>query len=140
VDSAAYNEAYNELLKYVDSLLPLAESKQKERLVYITQEGQVKPLQIDSLRKAITLQIKRAIRPCVDSIKYVVKTVENTARIKQLVGELSGKDETISKRDKVITEQQKTISAKSRWVWYFWLLIALLAGYFFVKFRFKLPI
>jgi len=140
IDSAAYNEAYNELLKYVDSLLGVVESKPTERLVYITTEGRIREINMDSLRKAVTAQVKKAIRPCIDSIKYVTKVVENTARVRQLTLELGTKDQTISKRDQTISDQAKTIKQKARWVWYFWLLIALIAGYVFVKIRFKLPI
>ena len=76
IDSAGYEAAYWELWRYADSLLN-ERSKTTHDTAYI-----------EKIRESIKTEIKWRLKPCVDSVKVVTKTVENTARVKYLTGKL----------------------------------------------------
>lgn len=121
-DSTDYDTVVNELLRYSDSLLAELEKKPN-----------VSQVDIDSLRKVISLQIKSKVKPCVDNIKVVEKTVINTAQLEvangvigDLQAELARKDETISKRDARITQLEEKNNGLWKWLWIGWLLFACL--------------
>lgn len=71
-DSTDFNEAYDEVLKFVDSLLALP---------YDTVYTQ--------LRDTVYVKgkIRYALRPCIDSTVTLIRTVENTAKIAALTAE-----------------------------------------------------
>ena len=125
IDSAGYEAAYWELWKYADSLLTTV-SKDTQ---YIERNN----VNIDSLRKVIALQIREKVKPCIDSVKVVTKTVLDTKQldvangvIDDLEKELKGKDATISKRDDRITVLEGKISAKNKALWIAWVIVIFL--------------
>lgn len=69
-DSTAFDAAYNEVLKFADSLINLPKDTS-----YVH----------DTLR--IKERVRVSLAPCKEIIKTVVRTVENTARIKALEAE-----------------------------------------------------
>lgn len=69
-DSTAFNEAYNEVLRFADSLLSLPRDT-----AYVH----------DTVR--IKQRIRLSVRPCIDTIRTVLRTYENTARITALQAE-----------------------------------------------------
>jgi hypothetical protein len=112
IDSAAYNKAFYELWAYSDSLLNVIETRKPDT---VRENGVItitkyKSLNIDSLRKEISVQVRRSLKPCVDSIKTIVKTVENTAKVQALTLSINAKDDTISKRDLRITNLEGKLS------------------------------
>lgn len=70
-DSSDYNEAYNEVLRFADSLLLLPHDTS-----YVH----------DTVR--IKQRIRLSVRPCIDTIRTVVRTYENTAKITALQAEI----------------------------------------------------
>lgn len=120
IDSANYNKAYYELWAYADSLL-----KEREKVSTDT-------VYFQTVREQIKTEIKWRLKPCIDSIKTITKTVENTAKVQALTLSLSVKDETISKRDLRITNLEGKLS------WYkqaFFSLCGLLLLILLISFR-----
>ncbi len=60
-----------------------------------------------------------------DSVKEVIRTVENTARVRYLSGLLDAKDKTISDRDARIGVLEKRAGGRLKWLW---ILIAVCVG------------
>lgn len=118
VDSAGYEQAYMELWAYADSLLNASKDT----------------VMVERIRESIKTEIKYRLKPCVDSVKVVTKTVINTAQlevangvISDLQAELARKDETISKRDDRISKLEEKNNGLKRWLWIGWLLFICLA-------------
>lgn len=103
VDSANYNKAYYELWAYADSLL-----KEREKVSTDT-------VYFQTVREQIKTEIKWRLKPCVDSIKTIVKTVENTARVQALTLSIAAKDDVISKRDLRITNLEGSLGFYKKW-------------------------
>lgn len=134
VDSSGYLDAYLRVSDYADTLL--------WKLDYATHAATPdKPYKpnIDSLRSAIDKEIRRRLKPCIDSVVYVQSTVIDHAREAVMQGELYEKDNLINTKDHLITDLQSDLKGARKWQWYFIGLIALIAGYIFLKIRFKLP-
>jgi hypothetical protein len=135
VDSSGYYDAYMDMAKLADSLF-----WQLDSLIHAaTPDKPYKP-NIDSLRKIVDKEIRKRLKPCVDSVMHITHTVVDKAREKYLQGTLDEKDGIISARDKRITELEGIVKAKRKWVWMFWILVVLACGYALLKLRFKLPI
>lgn len=103
VDSANYNKAYYELWAYADSLL-----KEREKISTDT-------VYFQTVREQIKTEIKWRLKPCVDSIKTIVKTVENTAKVQALTLSINAKDDIISKRDLRITNLEGKLGFYKKW-------------------------
>lgn len=139
VDTASYAAAYNNMATYADSLF--TQLQIQRNAFKPTAERPCPPqVNIDSLRKAVDMEIRKRLVPCKDSIKTVVYTVVDKAREKQLQGKLDEKDGTITARDTRITELEGKVKALRKWAWLFWGLIAAIVVYTLIKLRFKLPI
>ena len=120
VDSANYNKAYYELWAYADSLL-----NEREKVSIDT-------VYFQTVREQIKTEIKWRLKPCVDSIKTITKTVENTAKVQALTLSINAKDDIISKRDLRITNLEGKLS------WYkqaFFSLCGLLLLILLISFR-----
>jgi hypothetical protein len=135
IDSAGYFDAYMGMSTYADSLFWRLDSMKRNA----TPERPYR-LNMDSLRKAVDKEIRKRLKPCIDTVKVVTNTVIDRAREVQLSGKLNEKDGTISARDKRITELEGKVKSKNKWVWMFWGLVVLIVGYTVLKLRFKLPI
>lgn len=132
VDSSGYEEAYNNMSHYADSLFYRLDSLQHARQA----AGLPCPsLNLDSLRKEVDKEIRRRLKPCVDSVTHIFHTVVDMAKVKELEGKLGQKDATITERDKTITELQKKVKDKNKWIWMFWGLLLLLGLYAVLKLK-----
>lgn len=135
IDSAGYFDAYMNMSYLADSLFFRLESLTHAA----TPEKPYKP-NIDSIRKVVDKEIRKRLKPCLDTVKVVTNTVIDRARERQLRGVIDEKNNTISARDKRITELEGKVKARGKWIWMFWVLVALVGGYTLLKLRFKLPI
>ncbi len=133
-DSADYDSVINDLLQYSDSLL-----------VELSKKPSYERIDIDSLRKVLAIQIREKVKPCIDNIKVVEKTVIDTRQLEiangvigDLEKSLKGRDATISERDKTITSLQEDYSSvkKQR----NWLIIALILSALWITKRLWLPL
>ena len=122
-DSTDYDTVFNELLRYSDSLLNELDKKPAGEKI-----------DVDSLRKVLTLQIREKVKPCIDNIKVVEKTVIDTRQLEVANGvigdlekELNGKDEVISKRDARISQLEEKINGLRKALWIGWGLFICLA-------------
>lgn len=138
VDTAAYEQALNNMHTYADSLF-VALKKQRDAFRPTAQQPCPPPVNLDSLRKVVDAEMRKRLIPCKDTVKVVTNTIVDRAREKQLQGKLDEKDVTITARDKRITEQENQIKSLKKWPWLFWALVALIGGYTFLKLRYKLP-
>lgn len=137
VDSSGYIEANNRLSGYADSLFLRLDSLQH---VLPTSDQPCPPrINLDSLRKEVDREVKKRLIPCVDSVVHINHTVVDRAREKQLQGKLDEKDGVISARDKRISELEAKVKAKNKWIWMFWILLALCGLYVLLKVRKLVP-
>ena len=139
VDTAAYEAAYNGMATYADSLF-MQLKRQRESFKATPQAPCPPSVNLDSLRKAVDAEMRKRLIPCKDTVKVITNTVVDRAREKQLQGKMDEKDATITARDKRNTELEADNKALKKWPWLFWLMVALIGGYTFLKLRFKLPI
>jgi hypothetical protein len=65
--------------------------------------------------------------------------VIDRAREKQLQGIIDQKDNTITARDKRITELEAKVKAKNKWIWAFWILVLIAGLYTLLKVRKLIP-
>lgn len=138
VDLKAYEAAYLAMSWYADSLLNHLEDR-RNAFVPTVDHPCPPAVNLDSLRKAVDIQIRKRLTPCKDSIKKVVYTVVDKAREKQLQGKIDEKDGIISTRDKRNSELEKKVKGLRKWPWMFWGLVAMVGLYKFLKIRFKFP-
>lgn len=134
IDSAGYFDAYMNMSYLADSLFWKLDSLQQ------LPPEQRASLNIDSIRKAVDKEIRKRLKPCVDTVKVVTNTVVDRARERYLRGLVDEKDKVITGQQKENFDLWKRLKAKRKWVWMFWGLIILIAGYTILKLRFKLPI
>jgi hypothetical protein len=139
VDTKAYDSAYAGLSSYADSLF-MQLKKQREEYKPTSDKPCPPAVNLDSLRKAVDIEIRKRLKPCKDSIQKVLYKVVDKAKEKQLQGKLDEKDAIISARDKRITELEGKVSRLKKWPWLFWGLVVLTGIYALLKLRFKLPI
>jgi hypothetical protein len=97
-------------------------------------------INIDSLRKVIDKEIRKRLKPCVDSVKVVTSTVVDRAREVTLKYIIDEKDKVITSLQKDNQELTERLKAKRKWVWMFCGLLLLIGVYVFAKIRFKLPL
>lgn len=135
IDSAGYFDAYMGMSTYADSLFWRLDSMKRNA----TPETPYK-LNMDSLRKAVDKEIRKRLKPCIDTVKVITNTVIDRAKEKQLHGLIGQKDQVITSQQKDIQELNGKVKNKNKWIWMFWGLVVLIAGYTILKLRFKLPI
>lgn len=135
VDSSGYYDAYMNMAAMADSLFWKLDSLTHAA----TPEHPYKP-NIDSLRKIVDKEIRKRLKPCVDSVKVITHTVIDMARVKQLQGLVDKKDFVIAVMQVKANERDSKIHSQRKWFWLFWVLVVLIGGYTFLKIRFKLPI
>lgn len=135
VDSSDYAKAYEELVRYTDSLTQVALDRRPDTVLhnsiaYITVPPSKKL--IDSIRASVAVQLKRSLKPCIDSSRTIIRVQENTARVKELEG--------ISRdKDRIIIDQVQRIKWQVRWIWWFWILVAINGAYVLLKVRKIIP-
>lgn len=134
IDSAGYFDAYMNMSYLADSLFYRLDSIQ-----HLPPEQRA-ALNIDSIKKAVDKEIRKRLKPCVDTVKVVTNTVVDRAREKYLQGLVDAKDKLNAHYEESIIKLDNKVKAKNKWVWMFWGLVALIAGYTILKLRFKLPI
>jgi hypothetical protein len=137
-DTSKYHNAVLGVLGFADSLINVIKSQRAE-FVATVQHPCPPLIDLDSLRRVIYAEVKRAALPCKDSIRRIVNTVVDRAREKQLVGIIDHKDATITARDATVTELRADLKAAQKWKWIFWSIVAAVGIYVFLKLRFKLP-
>lgn len=135
IDSAGYFDAYMNMSYLADSLM----NEIQRKATAATPDRPYKP-NIDSIRAAVDKEIRKRLKPCIDTVKVVTNTVIDRARERQLQGIAEEKNNTISARDKRITDLETKVKARVKWIWMFWVLVAMVGGYTLLKLRFKLPI
>ena len=133
-DSTGYFDAYMSMAYLADSLFYRLDSLQH------LPPGERPKINIDSIRKAVDKEIRKRLKPCVDTVRVVTNTVIDRARERQLQGVIDEKNNVISVRDKRNSELEAKIKAKNKYVWMFWVLVALIVGYTALRLRCKLPI
>lgn len=133
IDSAGYYDAYLNMAGLADSLFTRLDS------IEHLPAAERQRLNIDSIRKVVDKEIRKRLKPCIDTVRVVTNTVVDRARERQLLG-------VIDDKNLIITDQQKTIGGltdkvhdKNKYVWMFWVLVALAGGYTALKIRGKLP-
>lgn len=132
VDSSGYLDAYLNMSYLADSLFYRLDSLQ-----HVPGAAPYK-FNIDSLRKAVDKEIRKRLKPCVDSVVHITNTIIDKAREKQLQGKLDEKDVVITARDKRITELEAQVKGLKKWPWMFWGLVVLVIGVIYINQKFKL--
>ena len=117
IDSAGYEAAYWELWKYADSLLD-ARSKVAHDTAYI-----------EKIRESIKTEIKYKLKPCIDSSKTVIKTVEDTRKITVLNAKIEEQISIITNMYNRNNELQGKLSNRTNYLWISLLIILLLSLY-----------
>lgn len=131
VDTTRRKSVEDSLTQYADSLIDILEEDQTPK------PGKPCPTyNIDSLRRAITAQIKRYARPCGDTTKVVTVEKVNTAQLEvangvigDLQAELARKDQTITQRDERIGVLERRLDRRSKWNTWLWIVVIILGAY-----------
>jgi hypothetical protein len=139
VDTRAYEQAYNGMATYADSLF-MQLKKQRESYKPTPQQPCPPAVNLDSLRKAVDAETRKRLMPCKDSIQKVVYTVVDHAREAMLQGLVDEKDKTITRQQTKIEDLTDKVHKQRKWPWLFFGLIILIALYIFLKIRLKFPI
>lgn len=135
IDSAGYYDAYMNMAYLADSLFYKLDS-----LTYnATPDKPYKP-NIDSLRKIVDKEIRKRLKPCIDTVIHITHTVVDKARETQLRGIIDQKDQVIARMQNDNQDLRDNIKAKRKWVWMFWGLVVLIGGYTVLKIKRMLPI
>lgn len=134
IDSADYYNAYMNMAYLADSLFFRLDSIQH------LPPGERPKINIDSLRKIVDKEIRKRLKPCVDSVVHITHTVIDKAREKQLQGLIDKKDFVIAEMQVRANEREDKIRSQRKWFWLFWALVVAAGLYTFVKVRYKLPI
>jgi hypothetical protein len=134
VDSSGYFDAYMNMAYLADSLFYRLDSIQN-----LPPEQRPK-INVDSLRKMVDKEIRKRLKPCIDTIVHVTHTVIDKAREKQLQGLIDKKDFVIAEMQVKANEREDKIKAQRKWFFLFWVLVVAAGIYAFVKIRYKLPI
>jgi hypothetical protein len=129
-DSTGYFDAYMNMAYLADSLFYRLDSLQHAA----TPDKPFK-INIDSIRWVVNKEIKKRLSPCVDTTIQITYTVRDRAKEVELQNKLDEKDVVISARDKRVTELEGKVKAKNKWVWLFWILVALVGGYTILKLK-----
>jgi hypothetical protein len=134
VDSADYFNAYMNMSYLADSLFYKLDSIQH------LPPAERPKINIDSVRKAVDKEIRKRLKPCIDTVKVVTNTVVDRAKETALKYLIDEKDKVITGQQKDIKELNDKVKAKNKWIWMFWGLVVLCGLYTLLKLRFKLPI
>jgi hypothetical protein len=134
IDSAGYFDAYMNMSYLADSLFFRLDS------IEHLPPGERPKLNVDSLRKAIDKEIRKRLKPCIDTVRVVTNTVIDRARVTQLQGLVDKKDFVISEMQVKANERENKIRSQRKWFFLFWGLVVAAGVYAFVKVRYKLPI
>lgn len=134
-DSTGYFDAYMGMAYLADSLMNELQRKSNAA----TPDKPYKP-NIDSIRAVVDKEIRKRLKPCLDTVKVVNHTVVDRAREKYLQGLVDRKDFVIAEMQVRVNEQQDKIRSQKKWFWLFWGLVVAAGLYAFVKVRYKLPI
>lgn len=135
IDSAGYYDAYMNMSYLADSLFYRLDS-----LIHsATPDNPYKP-NIDSLRKIVDKEIRKRLKPCIDTVIHVTHTVVDKARETQLRGLVDKKDFVIAKMQVRADERENKIRSQRKWFFLFWGLVVAAGIYAFAKVRYKLPI
>lgn len=131
-DSSGYFDAYMNMAYLADSLFSRLDSIQH------LPPGERPRINIDSLRKAVDKEIRKRLKPCIDTTIRITYTIRDRAKEVELQGTVDEKDKVISARDKRNSELEEKVKSKNKWVWMFWGLVVLVGGY--AALRLRLPI
>lgn len=132
-DSSGYYDAYMNMAYLADSLFLRLDSIQH------LPPGERPRLNIDSIRKVVDKEIRRRLKPCIDTTIRITYTIRDRAKEVELQGKVDEKDKVISARDKRNSELEEKVKAKNKYVWMFWGLVALVGGYAVLRLRGRLP-
>lgn len=135
IDSAGYYDAYMDMSYLADSLM----NEVKRKSAAATPDKPYKP-NIDSIRRVVDKEIRKRLKPCIDTVRIVTNTVIDRARERHLQGLIDKKDYVISEMQVKANERDDKIRSQRKWFWLFWALIVLAGLYTLMKIRFKLPI
>lgn len=134
IDSAGYYDAYMNMSYLADSLFFRLDSIQH------LPPGNRPKINIDSLRKIVDKEIRKRLKPCIDTVIHVTHTVVDKARETQLRGLVDKKDFVIAEMQVKANERESKIKSQRKWFFLFWGLVVAAGIYAFVKVRYKLPI
>lgn len=134
IDSAGYYDAYMNMSYLADSLFFRLDSIQH------LPPGDRPKINVDSLRKIVDKEIRKRLKPCIDTVIHVTHTVVDKARETQLRGLVDKKDFVIAKMQIKADERENKIRSQRKWFFLFWGLVVAAGIYAFVKVRYKLPI
>lgn len=140
VDSSAYIQAYIDLMIYADSLLNEMQKHSTDTLYVPSIKADAK------LREQIEKEVRRRLKPCVDSVKVITITVPDSARVKELMLKNSRIKDSLMVRDlKIVTmsdeitqfnKDKKSIKIVFGWLllaiaskWWFWVVVFLFIVY-----------
>lgn len=85
VDTGFYEQAYNEMWHFTDSLLTrIDDLENTKEFMYIPVKTNM-----DSLAEVVKAFLRRSLKPCKDSIMTVTRMVEDKARVQQLTQEIA---------------------------------------------------
>ena len=135
IDSAGYYDAYMNMSYLADSLFLKLDSLTNSS----THDKRYKP-NLDSIRKVVDKEIRKRLKPCIDTVRVVTNTIVDMARVKQLQGLIDKKDFVIAEMQVKADERDNKIRSQRKWFWLFWGLVVLAGMYAVIKVRYKLPI
>lgn len=85
IDTSYYETAYNEMWAYTEKLLERIDDLEKTReFMYIPVKENK-----DSLWEVLRMQLRKTLKPCKDTVRTVIRTIEDKARVQQLMAENS---------------------------------------------------
>jgi hypothetical protein len=135
IDSAGYYDAYMNMAYLADSLFYKLDSLMNAA----TPDKPYKP-NLDSIRKVVDKEIKKRLKPCIDTVKVVTNTVIDRAREALLKILVDKKDFVIAEMQVKADERENKIRGQRKWFFLFWGLVVAAGLYTFLKMRYKLKI
>lgn len=116
IDSSRAVEFRERLERYADSVLEATKTRTADTSLI---------RYIDRVKEVVKTEIRYKMKPCNDSVRTVVRTVESTAKTEYLTAQIKAKDETITKRDNRITKLEEKVAAQKKYVWLFWIILVI---------------
>jgi hypothetical protein len=107
VDSAGYDQAYNDLLKYADSVL----QSKRDTTIWRSKDTVYMYIKADTakIRKDIEHRLKQLLKPCIDSVVHIRERVVDSAKVyylQSLYDDQKNKNEVLTGKLHTRTKQR----------------------------------
>lgn len=124
IDSTSYLEAYTQMWQYADSLLRVIETAPNDSVAVYYDTLYIPNAKADKkLREQIEKEIRKRLRPCLDSVMRIKETVIDTLTIREKELIIEKKDKAISSLSSVIEKQSDKINQLQKYKILFWVLV-----------------